>query len=308
LLINIFQKKFSSGEENSNGVDQYWLDYYGQYIYSYQIILMESQIKTNKFGDIIITGALPNNFMQIYKCNIPHILKLSMKIHDFLDFQFETEYDQYNVYTNKKARDNCPRITNGISEGSMVALCLVVETEIYFCMVKDRTKDKLSFPCGGKYYSDEPFINCAIRETKEETSIDISDCKLIKICETITNCEIFEMNFQTKTFVYFCVKKISKEEKRSIELYYDEEIEFVELYTFENMKHHVEHFINTPDRSESCHSINTTNIFPHIIMITGHILKLITNNQEKYSMDIHLFKVPFIKEITFIDQKICFDC
>jgi len=136
---------------------------------------------TNRYGDILLTASrkLEDYFEDGYdpsKGYIIHNLN-DTNTNDtedvFSDFKFIACHDGYSIYANEKVRKECPAPINGSICGSIMTLFVQVEKEIYLILVKDRTKKYITNPCGTRDSLTESFLECAIRETKEETSVEV---------------------------------------------------------------------------------------------------------------------------------------
>jgi 8-oxo-dGTP pyrophosphatase MutT (NUDIX family) len=143
-------------------------------------------ISKSKYGDVIvrcnsISLLLASEFAKSYvQETAPTTAILIDKaqngtLENFHDFVFLFSGAQNHVYGNSKAQRECPYIgPNGFLSGSSV--CVVIQNSRKLSsvlLVKDKFKSGFDFP-GGYRLRDETYSECAVRELREETGLEVS--------------------------------------------------------------------------------------------------------------------------------------
>src|SRR5581483_7748954 len=133
-------------------------------------------IVKNRFNDVIITAQQNIDELTGYLQTLINngeclILRLNSKLPQLLyDFQFITYYQGLYIYANTEALNACPQIVDNKLYGSILATFIRINEDLFFVLVKDRTKQYLTNP-GGSRNLNETNDQCACRELYEETGI-----------------------------------------------------------------------------------------------------------------------------------------
>jgi ADP-ribose pyrophosphatase YjhB (NUDIX family) len=183
----------------------------------------------NKYGDILYINSSFVDYQDHYDSRKPIVLKFAYPIElPFYDFEFSFVHDSHFIYLNQKAKKLIPPIsTNGYIESSIIVFCLMDRNEKYYLMVKDKYKKFLTCPGGSKQSIQESFLDCAIRELYEETSIR---CNQLREFGTFSHKHsMFSMNMNGLTKVYYGQMNVNKHQLQQIKNYTNEEIEKVIL-------------------------------------------------------------------------------
>lgn len=135
------------------------------------------------------------------------------------------------IYANECVLNKCPEIVDNKVSGSTVVTTVSTSespTNVYLVLVKDRTKDKLTNPCGTKN-SRESYEECAERELREETNLRLFS-KLIEIGSMTYIANVHDFKWDGDSMIYYT--HVFLTEKRLLELksYSCDEIEKVCVY------------------------------------------------------------------------------
>lgn len=215
-----------------------------------------------KYGDIVISESIPNNFHDTYDKTKSYIIRIPDILKDFYDFQLETVHGSYFIYLNETARNTCPRIVNGTIYNSVVVLIIYHNNDVYTCLVKDRHKNYISLPGGGMQLNETP-MKCAIRETNEETGLTINDPILFAEIKFQTRIFFCNINGLTKVF-YALIHLNSLEDLIS---YSTDEIEYTIVQK-------IEHIDDINETDAVCnHPITKRSIYL-IKVLSKHILNM----------------------------------
>ena len=145
--------------------------------------------KTNKYGDILLTvphdkGNLVEYFETLevpYDSTKGYIVHLEVRDETLPtfpdDFRYITAREEngrkFVVYGNDHVIASSPKVIDEEVNGAVVVLTVSLDTspgELYVVFVKDRTKRYWTNPSGTKEPG-ETYVQCAIRECKEETGV-----------------------------------------------------------------------------------------------------------------------------------------
>jgi len=134
-----------------------------------------------------------------------------------------------NIYGNDVIRNKCPVVNpHGIFElneiaGSTLIVIITTPSNLrYALIVKDRTKPYLTNPTG-TCNKNETYLDCAIRETYEETGIKINS-KIAAFGEFEFDHWCYGVKFLGKTKAFYCCTELSDDTILNYQ-YQDHEIE-----------------------------------------------------------------------------------
>jgi ADP-ribose pyrophosphatase YjhB (NUDIX family) len=183
----------------------------------------------NKYGDLLYLNCTFLDCQDEYSPDQPVALKMYYPIPlPFYDFSFVFFQDGHYIYLNTRAKKELPPMnTNGFIESSIVVFCCIVEEKRYYLLVKDKYKGYLTCPGGSKIFPEESFLQCAIRELQEETSIECSSLKEFGMYEH-RHC-MFSMNLNGLTKIFYGQMNFTKEQLDRIQRFKSNEIEKVFL-------------------------------------------------------------------------------
>jgi len=185
----------------------------------------------NKYDDHIVTcrsNEQLKDFLSIYdkiqntsiKLKYPNNMYDTAKIlFNPFDFQLIATFSDMYLYANEIARNKCPAVINNEINGS---LTVVVVNNKYILLVKDKTKGNITNPCGTLNIS-ETYEQCAIRETFEETGIQITD--IIKCGTFDMDCWRYDTKFINNTTCFYTQINLSDEQISAQSSFSNDEIE-----------------------------------------------------------------------------------
>jgi 8-oxo-dGTP pyrophosphatase MutT (NUDIX family) len=200
-------------------------------------------VEKNKFGDIIISGYLLHVLDELNKIDIENdsvILKITDNEKDgssleqfFLDIEYKVTYvgskeDRY-IYVNDANLKKCPRPIDGKVNRALAMIVLVEQCndddddsekekkkEKHFLLVdKNDYPRGLSLPGGCLDISDKDSLSCAIRETKEETGLDLKlhEKRTEEVCAKFESISfpLYGEKWESQTDIYHIGVEITSE-------------------------------------------------------------------------------------------------
>lgn len=195
------------------------------------------ELRYTRFNDLLIicerfdTRAVKD----IYRKYVPTVILVPTPLkYEFIDFSYYCEYGVKYMYINEAARSICPPIINGTIHGTNVVTVVIHNKKKYFLLVKDRKKKRLVNPGGSKLSITESFVECALREVKEETGLSIGH--LTKIKDVVYETEYFGLTFKILTRVYST--EIELDDIDKLLTFSNAEIKNVELIEFNHLEKH----------------------------------------------------------------------
>ena len=135
---------------------------------------------------------------------------------------------KYKVFANAKAIEKCPVVNkDGETSGSVFVAYVSFNGDEYVLFVKDRTKNYITNPSGSRNIGEE-FLDCAVRECEEETSLVFDKHSVREIGSFDHSAWSFDVQWPGKSKV-FCsgLKNISQEEFERLTAFECDEIEKV---------------------------------------------------------------------------------
>jgi 8-oxo-dGTP pyrophosphatase MutT (NUDIX family) len=182
---------------------------------------------TNRFGDRIVTHRSDNPALIYEPTDVSTTFKVLGKARRPIPDGLETLYESSDLsfYVNPKCRTKCPSIQrDGRIVGSAIVVMINCDRAV---MVRDRTRDYLTVPCGSCEL-DESFISAAVRECFEETGIVLNESAVKgPFAETISDITYYDTRFRVNTLWHYATVSLSSEEIEKLSSFSNEEIECV---------------------------------------------------------------------------------
>lgn len=150
-------------------------------------------------------------------------------------FKYITYRNGVNVYANDAVIKKCPKLIKGMVSGSTVSLQVKYEDVVYHVFVKDRTKKYITNPAGTLEYN-ETHEQCASRECKEETGLNVEITEKDLIGSFGYTYTLFEMKWPGEAKIYKCIKKLTKDEFEMMKTFECDEIEKVHLVPSQSLQ------------------------------------------------------------------------
>jgi ADP-ribose pyrophosphatase YjhB (NUDIX family) len=189
------------------------------------------EIVVNKYDDTIITCDSIRELLDYEKEYVKNdnkqsvVIKTKLNLYSFADFEFVFSNKETNVYVNTKAKLDCPAIINGQVYASCV---IVIVNNSSIVLVKDKGRTVFSNPSGSFSHSSETFKECALRETFEETGIEITG-ELIECGNACCEKSVFGMLLENTIKMFYTHVSLSEDQIKSMLAYKTEEIKQVIL-------------------------------------------------------------------------------
>lgn len=201
-------------------------------------------LSVNKYGDIIIAGDYDNIIECVKPINEKEkcIIIKSNQIHAYDGYFYICEKNGQYIYINELSYQKIPLPENGIVRGSAIVLHIIDENEIdYVILCKEKELGKKTFTIpSGCCDPPEEYLDCAVREAKEESGILID-----KEIDCITLVGTFKRKYYTlddtytnHTEIFYSKKQMTRDDMlQSIQTFDEREIEYVQPTTFDNLDH-----------------------------------------------------------------------
>lgn len=168
------------------------------------------EFQTNKFGDVLISAhersLLLKNMSEYEHLNVV-IVGSPVPLEDKYNHVITMNSAHGPIFGNRAAKEKFPQLMNGKIQGALMCLFLKRDSQIYFVLVKVKGRPYLMNPAG---YSqgEESALAAAIRETQEETNVEIKPSMVQPLGHFSGSTEFAMLSFVNETHCFYCLGQL----------------------------------------------------------------------------------------------------